>query len=85
MLNIDLRAIRKMNVQKGGDDIHLKKEQKEKRRSSPAKNLILHFGGGNLKLYDYAKTLGKVFKASQAKELHWILSLIWPLKLEKEC
>lgn len=37
-----------MNVQKGGDDIHLKKEQKEKRRSSPAKNLILHFEGGEI-------------------------------------
>lgn len=85
MLNIDLGAIRMMNVQKGGYDIHLKKEHKEKRRSSPAKNLILHFAGGNLKLCNYAKTLGKVFKASQAKELHWILILIWPLKLEEEC
>lgn len=71
MLNIDLRAIRMINVQKGGCEIHLKKEKKEKRRSSPAKNLILHFGGRNLKLCNYAKTLGKVFKASlKLKELH---------------
>lgn len=47
-----------------------KERKKEKMRSSPAKNLLLHFERGNLKLYNYAKTLGIVFKATQAKELH---------------